>query len=196
MDEPNQLDSAPDTLGRIFPEANTLEEKAILFLELKDRSKSFREVSRALGPMDDTGALIHHQTISKLYRFLQRTTLYQDYVWAKNEQIRDFLSSDFIHSLHQDYKEQRQRCEDQIAAALKAKDTQKALEWMREKRLLLKDILNAAVQLAPKEGGDRPPVTDSSKSETAAPKEKDAFTTAMENWEKAHNDGQGTGSPN
>jgi hypothetical protein len=171
-----------------------LEEKAVLFLELKDRSKSFREMSRAIGNMEDTGVPVHHQTLSKLYRFLKKTTLYQDYVWAKNEQIRDFLSSDFIHALHEDYKEQRDRCETEIQNALKAKDTQKALEWMREKRLLLKDILNAAIQLGPKEppkGISIPTQPDPSPRSA----EDQKFHDALTNWEKA-NDERGNGNPN
>ena len=62
------LTDAPDSLETIFPEVKTLDEKALLFIELKDSGASFRSMGRSLG--------IHHQTASKLHKFLKETQIY------------------------------------------------------------------------------------------------------------------------
>ncbi len=137
----NDLTNAPDTLEKIFPEAKNLEEKALLLFELKDSGASFRSMGRSLG--------VHHQTVSKLYRYLQDTKLYADYTWEKNEQVKDFLSKDFFSTIHGDYKNQRERVEAMIKRALDNGDLDAALNWSREKRLLLKDMVSTALALTP-----------------------------------------------
>lgn len=179
-----ELDEAPDTLGKIYPEATTLAEKAILFLALKDSVKSFREMARAIGPMPDTGALLHHQTISRLYKFLKDTEVYAQYTWEKNEQVKDFLSHDFLGVIHDDYKEQRERIEAQIKAALARNDELRALDWIREKRMLLKDMVQTAINLSPKQ--PRLPVSPSPTDEKSgtSPYTED-YETALENYKRS-----------
>jgi len=177
-----ELIDAPDLLSKIFPEANRLEEKALLFLELKERCKSFREVSRALGANPETESLFHHQTVSRLYRFLKDTEVYAQYTWEKNEQVKDFLSKDFLGTIHDDYKEQRERIEKEIKDALATGDKKSALVWIREKRLLLKAMVSTAISLSPKQ--PFVPRMPQKNEDMPQPEEKE-YAEALENYKRS-----------
>lgn len=164
----NRLEDAPDTLGKIFPECETLAAKALAFLELYDRCSSFRETARGLGTNPETGVAFHHQTVSRLYKFLKDTEVFAQYTWEKNEQVKDFLSKDFLGTIHDDYKEQRERIEAEIKDALLHNEKERALAWIREKRMLLKDMVATAISLSPSKphiSRDSPPKGDTTEAE-------------------------------
>lgn len=176
----NDIRDAPDTIEKIFPEVQTLEEKALLLFELKDSGASFRKIGRALK--------VHHQSVAKLYRFLVECQVYADYTWEKNEQVKDFLSKDFFSAIHEDYKKQRKILNDKIDDALKNNKDEKLLDWLKEKRLLMKDMVATALSLTPadKRGALDPANQESQEAKDleAKSEENPEFTKAMDDFKK------------
>lgn len=182
----NQLDTAPDTLFLLFPDASNLEEKALLFLEVKNKFGSFRATAEELNRVHSTS--IHHNTVKKLYKFLQDTQVYQEYQWELTQQVQDFFQKEVLTSIFNQYRDELKRLESVIQYYMELTDPElpgvrfydSALPFIREKRMLTKDMLDAALncqKVIPPKGAEMPKLPD-------GPNVSSGVLTDMENWEK------------
>ena len=181
-----QLDTAPDTLFTLFPDASNLEEKALLFLETKNKFGSFRATADELNRIHSSS--IHHNTVKKLYKFLQDTQIYQEYQWELTQQVQDFFQKEVLTNIFNQYRDELKRLESVIIYYMELTDAKMpgvrfygdALPFIREKRMLTKDLLDAALncqKVIPPKGAEMPQTP-------TGPNVTSTVLTDMENWEK------------
>ena len=133
------LSSAPRTLFDLFPEHPTLEEKAYKFLEAHhDCAMGQRRTGRRLG--------IDAKTVKAIYEHLMDTVEGIRFKSALLEQTEDFYSESTLTQLFETHSKEIERLENSYR---QQKDIKDKLNVIREKRMWVKNMLDAALSCRP-----------------------------------------------
>lgn len=176
----SDLRDSPPSLLLLFPECQSIEEKAFKFLELKYECGTYRRTSRVLKELHkDLELTIHHQTVKSIFEFLKDTDIYYRFQEVVSEQVEDFYSRKLMVTLFERYEGDIQRAEKKIAFHLKMSETawqdikdgtiadvtvkgiheKNALDWLKFKRSLLDKMANISLTVR---GHYRRPVEEES----------------------------------
>ncbi len=133
------LSAAPRTLYDLFPEHPTLEEKAYKFLEAHhDCAMGLRRTGRRLG--------IDAKTVKAIYEHLMDTVEGIRFKSALLEQTEDFYSETTLTHLFETHNQEIERLESAVKCR---KDWKDKLPLIKEKRMWVKNMLDAAISCKP-----------------------------------------------
>jgi glycyl-tRNA synthetase (class II) len=133
------LSTAPRTLFELFPDSPTVAEKAYKFLEAHhDCAMGLRRTARRLG--------IDPKTVKAIYDHLIDTVEGIRFKSALLEQTEDFYSETTLTQLFETHAQQIEELEGEKN---RAKDKQTKLNFIKEKRFWVKNMLDAALQCKP-----------------------------------------------
>jgi len=133
------LTTAPPKLFELFPELKTAEEKAYKFLEIhSDNNYGLRRTGRQL--------TVDPKTVKNVYEHLMDTPEGIRFREKILSQTEDFYSAKTLTLLFEDYTREITRVEGMIA---QCKDPRERLNLIKEKRMWMKNLLDAALACKP-----------------------------------------------
>lgn len=125
-------------LAKLFPESQTLEEKALRFLQVCYANNwSYNATGKQLG--------LHHSTVKSLLEEIKQTPVYHRFLQILEDEVKDFLSPEFRRTVFQYYQELLREAQSQYTSMKKSGNHKEAEKWYRNILSVCRDMLRASL---------------------------------------------------